>query len=99
MPVLIQSHACGCTLPPSLPIAQAHIACSLGGGGTDPLIATISTMHPERGDAGTASAREGGKPKGSINDASKDDNKEDELESNGSNVASGEEGTPLKCNG
>jgi hypothetical protein len=42
------------------PIAQAHVACSLGGGGTNPLVDTMSTMHPGTGDAATTSAPGGG---------------------------------------
>jgi hypothetical protein len=51
-----QSRTCGRTSPPSLPIAQAHVVCSLGGGGTAPHVAMMSTMRPGTGDAATASA-------------------------------------------
>ncbi len=50
----------GRTLPPSLPIAQAHVARSLRGGGTKPLVTTMSTMRPGTDDVATASAPGGG---------------------------------------
>jgi hypothetical protein len=42
------------------PIAQAHVACSLGGGDTTPLVATMSTMHPGMGYVAMANTRRGG---------------------------------------
>ncbi len=41
----------------------------------------------------------GGEQKGSVNDSGKDNNDRDELDSGGGNVASGKEGTLLKCKG
>ncbi len=39
-----QSCTCGRTSPPSSPITQAHIVRSLGGGGTNPLVAMMSIL-------------------------------------------------------
>ncbi len=89
----------GSTLPPSLPIIQAHVARSVGAGGTDPLVATMSTMRPGTGNVATASAPGQGERKGSIDDCSKDNNDKDELNSGGGNAAGGKEGTPLKRKG
>jgi hypothetical protein len=61
---LCGNNQCGRMFPPSSLIAQAHIACSLGGGGTNPLVATMSTMCPETGDVATASAPGGGGAEG-----------------------------------
>jgi hypothetical protein len=52
---LCGNNQCDRTLPPSLPIAHAHIACSLGGGSSEILVAKMSTMRPGTGDAATAS--------------------------------------------
>ncbi len=93
---LCGDNQCGHMSPLSLPIAQAHVAHSLGGGGTDPLVATMSTMHPGTGNAATASAPGGGARKGSVVDWGMGNNDGDELDSSSGNAAGGKEGTPLK---
>jgi hypothetical protein len=87
--------------PPSSAIAQAHVVRSLGGGGTGPLVATMSTMRPGTGNAASASAPGGGGwwRKGSIDDGGEDNNNGDELDSGSSNAASNKEGIPLKRKG
>jgi hypothetical protein len=61
---LCNNNQCGRTSSPSSPIAQAHIERSLGGGGTNPLVATIPTMRPGMGNAVTASALGGSSRRG-----------------------------------
>jgi hypothetical protein len=58
------NNQCSRTLPPSLPIAQAHILRSLGGGSTNPLVAKMSMVHPGMGDVVTPSAPGGGVAEG-----------------------------------
>ncbi len=94
------AHVAACCHP--LPLfSQAHVACSLGGGGTAPHVATMSMMHPGTGNAVTTSARGGGggMQKGSVDDEGKDDNNRDELDSSSGDAAGNEESTPLKCKG